>query len=105
MTEVSTLAEYENCTNQESSLANRIIASLLANGSRFFLCTVDKKCELGMKTIITVRSRTNTYSALVPPARDDSSSAPSLTFAEAIVTTFSLKFLSSIMSKCVPSNK
>ncbi|EXB96869.1 Blue copper protein [Morus notabilis] len=89
--EVSTLAEYENCTKPGIVYLSGYTANLIANGSRFFLCTVDNHCELGMKMIVTVGSPTNTSSTLAaPPPSDSSYSAPSLTFAGALVSVFSL---------------
>ncbi|PON54732.1 Phytocyanin domain containing protein [Trema orientale] len=89
--ELSTRAEYDNCTKPGIVFDSGFTWNLFSNGSRFFICTVDDHCEHGMKVIITVGSPTNTSAV---STKDDANSASSLSIGallaslSAIVVSF-----------------
>ncbi|KAL5547807.1 hypothetical protein UlMin_003038 [Ulmus minor] len=88
--EVSSLAEYENCTKPGIVFGSGFIANLVTSGSRFFISSVDNNCERGQKVIITVGSPTNTssiFDILAPGPQP--SGASSVTTIGVLLATFS----------------
>ncbi|PON63201.1 Cupredoxin [Parasponia andersonii] len=82
--ELSTREEYESCTKPGIVIGSGYTANLTSNGSRFFICTVDNHCDLGMKMIVTVGLPTNT--STVPSILRDSNGAASLSFGALLAT-------------------